>query len=318
MPLPGSSRTARLALLLAAPLLLLATALAHRSASARRDAFPADEDLVYLPRAGILKAASLGHPEAMADLVFLRTITYFGAQLTSTTKNFDWLDRHLDTVIALDPYFRASYRFGGQATMYNGRPITNHEVHSSIHFLEEGLKVFPSDWELAFMLGCNYMFELRTTDPRQKESWRRIGGEYIRRAAIAGGGPPWLATLAATIMSKEGETEAALRYLEEAYLTAPDDRTRDEVGRMLLAKRRSSVASLTAARDSFVAAWQKTLPYAPPDLYVIVGEPPPVRRDWRFLVERDALSRALAEPTEPTPTPAPAPTTMPGSPAAAP
>lgn len=288
----------RLAVLPALALLLTATAFAHRDAARRREAFPVEDDLVYLPRASVLRAVSVGHPEAMADLVFLRTVTYFGTQLVGS-KNYDWLQRHLDTVTELDPRFRAAYRFGGNAAMYNGRAITNRDVLLSNHFLEAGLKQFPSDWELAFMLGCNYMFELKTDDPAQKEAWRRVGGDYIRRAAIAGGGPPWLPLLAATIMSKEGQTDAALRYLEEAYLTAVDDRTRDEVWRLLKAKRAAAVEVLASAREKFVAAWQKALPYAPADLYVVVGDAPGARLDWRGLMESNALDLVLREsPTE--------------------
>ncbi len=39
----------------------------------------------------------------------------------------------------------------------------------------------------------------------------------------------------------------------------------------------------------------RTLPYAPPDLYVIIGEPPAPRLDWRFLLQSDAIERALSE-----------------------
>ena len=286
---------------LAVLLLAAATSFAHRDSARRRDAFPVDEDLAYLPRASVLRAISVGHPEAMADLVFLRTVTYFGTQLAGS-KNYDWLQRHLDTVSELDPRFRTAYRFGGNASMYNGRAIENRDVLLSNHFLEAGLAQFPSDWELAFMVGCNYMFELKTDDPAQKEAWRRIGGDYIRRAAIAGGGPPWLPLLAATIMSKEGQTDAALRYLEEAYLTARDDRTRDEVWRLLKAKRVAAVENLASAREAFVAAWQKTLPYAPADVYVVVGDPPPARLDWRGLMRSTALDQVLREaPVEATP-----------------
>src|SRR5579883_1511878 len=94
---------ARAVLVAAAALLVALTGLSHRAAERRRDAFPADEDLVYLPRPSVLRVLALGHPEAMADLVFLRTMNYFTGQFFGS-KNYDWLRRHIDTVNELDPY----------------------------------------------------------------------------------------------------------------------------------------------------------------------------------------------------------------------
>jgi hypothetical protein len=290
----------RVLLALSGGALLVAVAgLAHHATEGRRARFPPEEDLVYLPRTSVLRALSLGHPEAMADLVFLRTITYFAGQFFGS-RNYDWLARHVDAINELDPWFRTAYLFGARSAMYNGRTITNDDVFTSNHFFAKGLERFPSDWEMAFGLGCNYLVELRTDDPAQRSAWRRQALFWIRRAALAGGGPPWLPNLAATIMSEEGQVEASIRYLEEAYLNATDEKTRDEVGRLLAARRKSDVARLTAARDAFAAGWKRTLPYAPGDLYVIVGESPSLRLDWRWLTAQVMLGLDdSAEPAEP-------------------
>jgi hypothetical protein len=250
----------KVALLVVAAALVAAAGAAHTESLRLRDDPTSPDELAFLPRTSLLRAASLGHPELAADLVFIRTLTYFGTQFASA-KNYDWLPRHIDTIVELDPYFHGAYRFAGLATMYNGRPITNHEVRESIRFLEAGLARFPSDWEMAFMLGCNYIFELKpdaapSDQAAQKDRWRRVGADWIRRAAIAGG-PAWLPGLAATIMTREGEAEAAIRYLEEAYLTAPDDKAREEVGRLLAARRASSMERLKQARDEFVSGWKQ-------------------------------------------------------------
>ena len=291
-----ASAPRRRALLLAAAAvaLVVATALAQRRTSGLRATFPADEDLVYLPRAEALQRSALGHRELMADLVFMRTVLYFATELTGD-KDYRWLDRHVDTVIALDPRFHAAYTFGGRATMYNGLIINNRMVESSNHFLRAGIEQFPNDWELAFMLGCNYLFELKTDDPAQRRTWRRLGADWLRRAALAGGGPSWLPGLAATIMTKEGEAEAAVRYLEEAYMTAATAEQREDIRRRLLLQRRELLPKLQEAEQRFRTAWQATLPYAPGDLFVLVGEPRSPRLDLAALTrgvgEEDAEAR---------------------------
>jgi len=265
-----------------------ACGLVHHAATVERARSPAEPDLVYLPSERALRIASLGHTELVADLIYLRTVVHFGGELGGA-HDFAWLPGQLDAAIALDPDWRAPYLFGSRATMYNGTPITNDGVRASSHFLEEGLRRFPNDWEMAFSLGCNYIFELRTDDAGERERWRRTGGQWIRHAAIAGGGPPWLPGLAARIMSEEGEVEASLRYLEEAYLTASDEKAREEIGRLLRAKRKEGFARLQAAGETFAREWRQTLPYAPADLFVAIGEPPPQRMDVAFLAADQIL-----------------------------
>ena len=221
-----ASQNARRGMTAVGVLLLLAALVVTQDWALRRRArFPAAEDVLYLPQPSALHAMSLGHDELAADLVFIRGLVYFGTQLEQQGE-YRWLENYLDTITKLDPRWKTPFRWAGTATMYNGRPITNAAVMLSNHFLERGVQQFPDDWELPFMLGCNYLFEMKTDDPKQREEWRRIGGEWIRHAAIVGGAPAWVPLLAATIMRQEGRDEAAMRHLEEVYVSTQDERTR--------------------------------------------------------------------------------------------
>jgi hypothetical protein len=263
--------------------LIAATVLTQSRALDLRKRFNAEEDILYLPRPSALKAIALGHHELAADLVFMRAIIYFGAQLHGR-RDYHWLDNYLNTIVALDPHWRTPYRWAGVATMYDGRTITNESVMESSHFLELGTRQFPDDWELPFMLGCNYLFELKTDDPAEKARWKRIGGEYVRHAALVGGGPSWLPLLAATIMRQEGEEEAAVRHLEEVYLSTQDPKTREQVGNRLLSLHAQiDLARAERERVEFERAWKSTVPYASPDFFAIVGERPKARLDLQAL-----------------------------------
>jgi len=275
----------RLSLAVASLVLVALTVLAQDATLRRRKRFPAESDQLYLPRPSALRTLSLGHHELAADLVFVRALVYFGTQLGSE-RNYRWLDNYLDTIVKLDPQWITPYRWAGVASIYDGRTITNASVMQSSHFLELGVKQFPDDWNLAFMLGCNYLFELHTDDPAQKAEWRRIGVTYIRHAALVGGAPPWVPLLAATVMREGGDQEAAVHHLEEVYLSTTDKATREEVRKRLLAlASQVDLAQVEGARASFERRWLETVPYAPADFYLALGPAPPARMDWRYLVE---------------------------------
>jgi hypothetical protein len=276
-----------LAFVAAAGLVAL-TILTQDVALERRSHFSAETDQLYLPRPSALTAMSLGHHELTADLVFVRALIYFGTQL-SGTRDYRWLENYLDTIVKLDPQWRRPYRWAGVATMYDGRTITNKSVMQSSHFLELGAKQFPDDWELPFMLGCNYLFELRTDDPAQKAEWRRIGGEYVRHAALLGGAPPWVPLLAATILREGGDTEAAARHLEEVYLSTNDPATREEVRKRLMSIANAELPRIERERAAFEKTWLSTVPYVPADFFVVLQPAPSPRLDLPHLTHQELL-----------------------------
>ena len=272
------------------------TVVLQNAALERRDRFGAEQDILYLPRPEVVRAMPLGHHELAADLVFIRALIYFGGELAHG-KSYKWLDNYLETIVALDPHWKTPYRWAGVATMYDGRPITNERVLLSNHFLALGVKQFPTDWELPFMMGCNFLFELKTDDPVERASFERQGAEWVRHAAIVGGAPPWVPLLAATIMVKEGHDQAAIKHLEEVYATTQDPRTRSELKNRLLSLHAQIDFDREAReRAAFDEAWKRTMPYAPADLFVVTGAPPPPRLDPAFLSRDAVVDDAPAQP----------------------
>ncbi len=281
------------------PLLLLAIAIplalyAQSALHDRREQLPSDDDVLYLPRPAVLRALSLGHHELAADLVFVRAVVYFGSQMT-LRRDFRWLDNYLSTIVELDPQFEKPYRWAAVATMYNGKAITRAAVLASNHFLELGMKAFPNRWEYPFMMGCNFLFELHPVDEVERARFQRIAADYMQRAALVGGGPAWVPLLAATILRKEGEQDAAIRHLEEVYAATQDETTREEVRRRLMGLRSQvEVARAAADRKRFDDARKQSYPYMPPDLFVLVGEKRRAQLDYRQLAPRLSFDEAPA------------------------
>lgn len=282
MKVPGGQRAALLSLLCFAVGLAMAS-VGARGAARLRAEIPPEDDVLFLPRASALRALSLGHHELAADLVYLRAVVYFGAEITGQ-KSFRWLGNYLQTIVDLDPHWRTPYRWAGVAPMYNGTAITREGVELANHFLRLGIAQFPSDWELPFMLACNYLFELPPRDAAEKARFTAEAAQWLERSSLVGGAPSWVALLAATTLRKEGREEAALRHLEQVYYATSDERTREEVkNRLLSLKAKIDFEREHRERAAFEGAWQRELPYVPADLYVLIGPPLPPSLDWRSM-----------------------------------
>ncbi|MCD6499751.1 MAG: hypothetical protein J7M25_15775 [Deltaproteobacteria bacterium] len=205
---------------------LFATAYAHLTAHMSRVNFPDQVDAYYLPPANVLKIMSLGYHEAVADLVWTEAILYFGRQIAGV-RRYTYLDRYLDTAIVLNPYNKRLYKWAGAVSMYNLRRIDQASVWRSIHYLEQGHRAFPKDWQILFSLASNYLNELHSKDPKVEAKWRRIGADYLWAAANIGGGPAYLHSLAAKIWSDKGRWEVAYRRLQSVYLSTTNPAIRE-------------------------------------------------------------------------------------------
>lgn len=204
------------------------TAYTHTVTRKARASFPDGMDTYYLPPEGALKVASLGYREALADLIWVKTVLYFGERAT-TSRDYRYLKRYLDAVLALNPRFRTVYFWAGGVTIYNLNRITNESVWTSIKYLEKGLKFFPGDWEILFSLANNYLRELKTDDPEQAARWRQKGANLLWKAAHLGEGPAYLHSLAAKVWSERGRWELAYRRLQSVYRSTDNEEVRESV-----------------------------------------------------------------------------------------
>lgn len=231
------------------------------------------DEAIYLPATPVLKAIALGRNTFMADLVWLRALSYFAVHFQGD-KDYRWLDQLIGTVLELDPEYRKVYHWAAVVVMY-GRGIDNRSVLASNRLVEAALDRFPDDWELHFLLGCNLTFELRSDDADQVAEWRRAGAEHIRIASTLEGAPEWLPLTAAGIHSKVGQQELAIRHLEEVYLRTESEDLRKQLAELIIEKRSAhALDKLRSDRSAFLTAWKESFPYMPPTLFSLVGERP--------------------------------------------
>lgn len=251
-------------------------ALARLNATLGRaqEAIAISEVASAVPSASVLRMLALGHNEAMADLVWLNALSFFG-QHTGLRKDPGWLNPHLDAMSGLDPRFVLAYSWAGTAIMYGGA-INNESVSASSAILERGVQRFPYAWDLAFMLGVNYYFEMRPSNEEERIAWRTYGAEMIGRAASLPNAPSFLAPAATSLLTAQGggrsAYEIALREIAWAESAAQTDALRATIAQS------GSGDSLvvTDARRQLIEALLKkpSLPAVPAALVVLLHPDP--------------------------------------------
>lgn len=272
----GTSRPSargRSAFLLLAGMALASATLAVRHATALRAAWPRDVDALYLPSANTLRVLSLGHSEMAADLVAARANVYFGSQVISKG-DFAFLKRYLETAAALDPGFHRLYLRGAAMLVYTGQAFSVDAFLAANHLLEKGERAFPQDWELPFQRGFNLLFELPRVageDDARVPGWRQQGAEALREAALLDGGPPWLPSLAARMLTERGGQELALRHLQQAFAVTDNPETRRSIAAELAKLERAHAAATLAAEQDKLDSLKAAYPYAPEAFALIVG-----------------------------------------------
>ena len=176
-------------------------------------ALPIAETL-YLTSGETLKRASIGFDGVLADVYWVRTVLYFGAQAAeqqAAGQDFDvrqltLLKPLLDIVTELDPQHLAAYRFGGFF-------LPRVDATEGINFIERGIRHNPAEWRLYQDLGFAYW---------QQGRFREAADAYARGSRVAGA-PAWLEPLAATMFSKGGDPATAREMFLRLCAASDDD-----------------------------------------------------------------------------------------------
>jgi hypothetical protein len=261
-------------------LVLLVLAMLHARLAARERHLlvtPPPGSSYGLPDPELARFTTLGYHEAAADLAWLRTILYFGEQ-SAIRGRFEDFPRYVDLVIALDPEFRRIYHWAGVLMVYSRARITREMVESSIHYLKMGTERFPDDGEMHYMLGFNLYFEYPPLldDPDARRRAKLEGIDHFKAALVSGTGPPWLATMVANLMTKQGLDELAVQSLRESLALVEHPPTRERIiARIEELERRTGQRGHARAWSRFQQDWAECCPYLPMDMYLLL-EPRPV------------------------------------------
>lgn len=213
------SRTARQTVLgMAGLVLVLAIHALQVQLDQRLAATPNLQRFMYLPQGEYLKAAVLGYEHFVADLLWLQAIQAMGERKV-TDEAGQWIYHALDVITTLDPIFIRVYVAGGIALT---TLVTMPE--ESNRLLQKGMRHNPDVWELPFLIGFNYYFDLHD-DLR--------AAEYIARASRLPKAPAYLAPFAARLYVSARDPEDAVVFLAQVYAQTIDENMKRVLERRL-------------------------------------------------------------------------------------
>jgi tetratricopeptide (TPR) repeat protein len=232
------------------------------------------EDRYYLPPASWLPLLSAGFGAALADLIWCRSLVYFGEELAHRGQ-VKFAFEYTDAVLALDPDFRSAYAWISTAVLYRPTDISYDDGLRATSYLKRALARWPNDGELHWRYGSVLRFELAPLleEGPKKERLIALSAPHLATAASLGAGPAWLSLNSAALLERVGKKEQAIRHLEEVYGTVQDDATKQRIEAQLASLRSQAfVEAMRTANQEFEDARREAYPYVSASLFLLLGE----------------------------------------------
>ncbi len=272
----AKSKSTVIALLLIVGILFLIGKTRAAAVTSYETAMTSDERY-YLPPSSWMKLMCLGYNEAAADLVWLKTVVYFGgrfAQRRGDTANHT--ANYLLTAVDLNPEVRTFYLTGAALTMFqNSGQVSEATVKMAMALLERGIEAFPDDGEIHFALGFYHYYEMRPFMPRDHEDPKRkfhneIGTKYIRESALMENAPDYAAALSTSLQVEHGMADVTIQHLKNLLLQETDPEIRNVLMIGLRAELGKAAERDILESDKLVKKWKEDLPYVPFRFYLLL------------------------------------------------
>ena len=160
----------------------------------------AERDLLYYPSGRFLKEAALGYEQAMASILWLRVVQYYGEHARGD-RIFNQLYHMCDVTTDLDPHFEEPYTFGAFVLVSEGR-----QPQAGMDLLAKGRRMNPESWKVFFESGfIEYI------------AWQNIpkAAHYFTRASRMPGAPEYADRFAAWVAYRAGDLRTSIVLWKE-------------------------------------------------------------------------------------------------------
>ncbi len=180
------------------------------------------KELLYLPNEKLLNYFTAGLDTVFADFLWIYCLLYVGAEIHGDF-SFEWLDKMLNAVVQLDPYFREAYRFGSIFLS-----SLRADSDAAIRLLHRGIYYRPETWDLPYEAGMIYLLN-RANEPNSK----KLAGLYFAMSSATGKAPQFVIDLAEKLNHEHDLIEIE-RDMWSNLLKSEDKLLRDLAERKLL------------------------------------------------------------------------------------
>lgn len=230
----------------------------------------------YLPTPKSLAILSMGHREALADLVWMKALIYFGDELRHRGE-VEHVYRYARTILHLDPDFRKAYLWAAVAGLYRPHATPLEEMLPAVEILRDGVRRFPDDPQMAWELGSTLMYEVvpLTEDASEQQRLRAEATDHLIVAVHGGSAPPWLALNNLSQLRELGQLDRAAAHLREAYALADDESTRLRIAeRLAEVDGAVGAAAMEAEFLRLTERWRSERPWVPFEFFWLVTHAP--------------------------------------------
>ncbi|MFZ3048698.1 MAG: hypothetical protein WA151_22515 [Desulfatirhabdiaceae bacterium] len=125
-------------------------------------------------------------------------------------RQYPYLAHLLDVITDLSPKWDIPYYFG--ATLL---PIEADSAEEGYYIIDKGIREFPDDWHLWFFKGY-YQWQI--------DNDLTNAAETLQHASSLHGAPSYLARLPATLATRTGQRELAIRFIHESLKQVKDEK----------------------------------------------------------------------------------------------
>lgn len=168
-----------------------------------------------------LKVAAGEFKGLMADYLLLKGVSFLGGRHETTESDRKAIYTLFRQSLALDPYFLQTCYFTQAYLAWYGE-----KYREAIELLKISKNHRTWDWQPGFFIGFDYYYFLN--DPLK-------ASKYLMEASKKPGASPFLATLAARLSQKGGQTETAIAFLKSMRLQTKDEQVREQLNKRIKA-----------------------------------------------------------------------------------
>ena len=185
-----------------------------------------------------MKALSLGYAYCWSAILWMETVSYYGAMQEHA--DFTYLYGRLHTITTLNPDAEHAYYMA--ATVL---PWATGDTELSNRIIQQAIRHFPNDWRWPYYYGFNaYWFKHDFATAER----------FLSLAATLPKAPPIVAFIALRIHAQQGNMDTALVFLDRLIHEKQDAHIRQQ----LLTKRKTI---LTEKKLRLIDQWLADLPH---------------------------------------------------------